>query len=63
MRSKPHEQTVAYCTATRPIAISVSVRDSASRGVAADSANVQVTRTGACGNPETVSLTALLQRP
>lgn len=99
---------VGYCTATRPIAISVSVRDSASQHAAADSASgslqsalgvdvlergdsltlfggtklgtydvtiqragyrtwtrlgVPVSHTGSCGNPTTVSLTALLQRP
>ena len=99
---------VAYCSAVRPIAISITVRDSVSQHAAADSAsgmvfsvngtetliradtlilfggstlgsydvavqrpgyrtwsraNVQVTRTGTCGSPETVKLTALLQRP
>lgn len=99
---------LAYCTATRPIAISISVRDSVTQKAVADSAsgllfsvngtdtlvradtvtlfggsrlgaydvavqhegyktwsraNVQVTKTGFCGNPETVLLTAKLQRP
>jgi hypothetical protein len=97
-----------YCTSTRPIAISISVRDSVTQQAIADSAsgslfsvngtetllradtltlfggtrlgsydvavqragfrtwsraNVQVTKTGFCGNPETVLLTAKLQRP
>ena len=97
-----------YCTAMRPIAISISVRDSVTQEAAADSAtgslfsvhgtetllrvdtltlfggsqlgsydvavqrpgyrtwsraNVQVTKIGFCGNPETVLLTAKLQRP